>query len=197
MFRSAAYTCFNPRPPRKTGDTLRHGTTDFLELDSDHLRAWDGQRNGRPFYWPGMQRRPGETEFNLDQMLLATYNLVSHHVPEIRHVVYETAAGEFRDTRTGQPYTRRDFEHLSRSPGARSAGAGHSTLQRAALANTVLSKRLAQAEWADLLGKLVEQSNQPANALQGTFYSRTEPRLNAGVSASGIRDIIDPILDSH
>lgn len=66
----AAYACFNPCPPRKTGDTLKHGTTDFLELDSDHLRAWDGPRNGRPFYWPGMQWRPGDTEFNLDQMLL-------------------------------------------------------------------------------------------------------------------------------
>ncbi len=121
----------------------------------------------------------------LDQMLRATYNLVSRYVPEIKHVVYDPTTDRFLDTRTGREYTRERFKLLAGTRGAREADAGTTTLERAALASTVLSKRIDEAEWRALLDGLVSQRDKPANRLKGAFYSRTEPRPRAGLSVSG------------
>ena len=117
-----------------------------------------------------------------------SYTAVSAHVPEIKDVVYDPAAEEFRDTRTGHVYTRDRFALLARSRGSRDADAGTTTLERAALANTVLSKRIAQAQWRALLDGLVSCGSASADRLKGTFYDLTDEPHGAGTEAGGETD---------
>jgi hypothetical protein len=164
------------RPEHIISSILKYGSSDYVGPDEDHLRAWDEKRRGKDFFWPGMKWKAGDTAYNLDQALQATYNLVRHYVPEIENVVYDPAREDFIDRRTGETYSRRRFGSLAESPAARAANAGPTTLARAAVANTVLSGHLDEAGWRVFLGELVKRQDQPTpTALEGILYSRATP----------------------
>jgi len=188
----------NPAIYRRTENmislALKFGSTDFLAPHEDQLQRVDGKRRGEPFYWPGMQWKTGDTAFNLNQMLEASYNAVKHHLPGIKNIYYDFDSGQFRDASTGREYSGSDFVALSRRAGARAAHAGRTTLERSALAGTVLSGKVDGAEWRALLGKLVEQQGDAAGpTLQGRLYSRGE---RGALSAGEVEEVVSRLREN-
>lgn len=178
---------------------LKFGTTDFLRPHEDQLQAVDWKRHGEHFYWPGMQWRDGDTEFNLNQMLEASYNAVAHHVPEIRQLRFDTDAGVFVDAGTGTRVADSRFTQLARTQGARRAHAGVAGLKRAVLAQFVLSGELSRPDaWRQALGQLVEQRGAPAaSGLEGILYRKSDGRdQGAGaLDTRAVEDVVAAIRD--
>jgi len=133
---------------------IRAGNTDSMRPHPDQLKAYNGTRNGEEFYWPGMKWKEGDSEFNLNSMLMAVYSVISHHVPEIKNVIYDINTKVFRDTRTGREFSEADFGILAKSAGARKAYAGRTTLQRSALAESVVSGKISGPVWSQFLAGL-------------------------------------------
>ncbi len=81
--------------------SLRFGTT-------DHLQPHPDQANKLKIQW-----KNGNFDWNLEQMLQASYNSVIKFVPEIKDVVYNFESNHFE--KAGQPFTDADFDRLSAS----------------------------------------------------------------------------------
>jgi hypothetical protein len=124
----------------------------------------------------------------------ATYNLVSHYVPDIKHVIYDPATDRFLDTRTGREYTEGRFRVLAATRGARQADAGVATLKRAAIANSGLSESLTETEWRALLAALVSRRPVAAYQLKGIFSRTAEARRPGGLSVSAVQNTVAPVL---
>lgn len=127
---------------------LKFGTT-------DHIAPHPEQMHELGFDW-----KTGDTEYNLEQMLLASYKAirngtyitesrfgteVTHKSPNARGVAklddlaYDFDKHQFIELSSGKQYTDKQFAELAKTKGARDVAAGRTTLERAALAHTFLS----------------------------------------------------------
>lgn len=166
---------------------LKFGTT-------DHIMPHKDQMNDLGFDW-----KDGDTEYNLAEMLKASFNAIRNGVyvttdnfgievteksndakgvSKLDDLVYDFDKHQFTDLSNGKPYTTGDFDKLASTAEARAAYAGRTTLQRAALGNTFMgATREGKQFLLEQLGKLSLQPLQLTDPqLAGIFYSRSNPQ---------------------
>ncbi|PPD48391.1 MAG: hypothetical protein CTY14_02190 [Methylotenera sp.] len=168
---------------------LKFGTT-------DHIMPHKDQMNDLGFDW-----KEGDTEYNLAEMLKASFNAIRNGVyvktenfgielteksndakgvSKLDDLVYDFDKHQFTDLSNGKPYTTGDFDKLASTSEARAAYAGRTTLQRAALGNTFMgATREGKQFLLEQLGKLSLQPLQLTDPqLAGIFYSRSTPQTD-------------------
>lgn len=163
---------------------LKFGTT-------DHIAPHPDQMDDLEFDW-----KEGDTEYNLGQMLEASFKAVRNGVyvtenkgtkyeltyksndakgvSKLDDLVYDFDKHQFTDVSNGQEYTESDFDKLARTAEARNTYAGRTTLQRAAIGNTFMGATgEGKRSLLEQLGKLSLQPLQLTDPqLAGIFYSR-------------------------
>lgn len=162
---------------------LKFGTT-------DHIMPHKDQMNDLGFDW-----KEGDTEYNLAEMLKASFNAIRNGVyvttdnfgievteksndakgvSKLDDLVYDFDKHMFMDVSNGQEYTESDFEKLARTAEARNTYAGRKTLQRAAIGNTFMGATgEGKRSLLEQLGKLSLQHLELTDPqLAGIFYSR-------------------------
>lgn len=163
---------------------LKFGTTDFIAPHPSQMREL------------GFDWKEGDTEYNLNQMLQASYKAIRNgtYVTETRHgmevtykspnaigvaklddLVYDFDKQQFIELSSGKQFTDEQFSGLARSRGARASGAGSRTLKRAALGHTFLQEL--DARKLDGLRQLTHQSLADTQ-LHKVFYQQKRGSFN-------------------
>ena len=148
---------------------LKFGNTDFILPHPDQNIPW----------------KTGEHGYNLAQMLKRSGELIQEAVPALKEMRYDFDRREFVNRR-GDPVAAATFDRLSKSPRARAAQAGATTLKRSVLVNTLV-QGAGREVWRPLLENLARLGGAARldPALKGIFYSRAtalglaEPTLTA------------------
>ena len=162
---------------------LKFGTTDFIEPHADMLDALE-------FNW-----KPGNVEYNLDQMLNASYNAIKNGVfktykyggievtektPEaegydkLDDLEYNFSTGQFEDITNGTPYTDADFQSDARRVRA-TLRAGMATLKRAVVTKSILRSL---QDGSGLEGSSLFPDGGNTERLRDTLYSRSSAQIN-------------------
>jgi len=99
----------------------------------------------------------GDTEGNMEKMLLLSYNNHVHFIPEIENYHYDFATDQFRDRATGDRLTPERIERLRRTKGGSKISTGGNTIKRAIFTHSLLSTdgQDRRDAWLD------EQANEP------------------------------------
>ncbi|MGB4967299.1 MAG: LPD38 domain-containing protein [Candidatus Saccharimonadales bacterium] len=147
---------------------LKFGTTDHFMPHPDQNIPW----------------RVGDHGYNLAQMLKASSEIIQEAVPAIREMRYGfgsgTGVGRFIESATGRVVGDDAFQILAKSPRARAAQAGATTLKRSVLVDTVV-QGAGRAGWRPLLGELARLGGveQLDPALKDLFYSQPASETDA------------------
>lgn len=169
---------------------VKFGTT-------DHIAPHPNQMRELGFKW-----KDGDFDYNLEQMLQASYNVIRNgvYVTETRYGIdlthkspnaigvsklddleYDFEHGRFIEKSTGKQFTDGQFKLLASSRGARATNAGRATLKRAVIAHTIMGE---PNENRVRLGLIRRLSNQfGSTQLAKTFYSKS----------GAIRAYVDPL----
>jgi hypothetical protein len=161
---------------------LKFGTTDHIAPHPDQMREL------------GFDWKTGDSEYNLGQLLKASYNAIRNGVyvtekrkgyeitykspnalgvAKLDDLVYDFDTQQFIELSSGQPYTDEKFGVLAESRQARATHAGRTTLKRAVIAGTFVREksREKRQRLLELIGKLTFQSLENTQ-LNEIFYSR-------------------------
>jgi hypothetical protein len=165
---------------------LKFGTTDHIAPHPDQMRDL------------GFDWKEGDFEYNLGQMLEASYKAIRNgvYVNESRNgmeisykspnalgveklddLVYDFDTQQFKELSSGKPFTDEKFGLLAQSREGRATNAGRTTLKRAALAHTFIraESNSERKRLLELIGKLKLQSLS-GTQLDEIFYSRSNPQ---------------------
>lgn len=156
---------------------------------TDHIAPHPDQMRELGFDW-----REGDTNYNIGQMMEASYNAIRNGVyvtenrfgveatykspnavgvDKLDDLVYSFSEQRFIDESTGKEYTDADFRELAKTGEARGVAAGIKTLKRAALAHTFVRQESGAGAQ-----RILEQSRMVAyqslldTPLEGVFYGR-------------------------
>lgn len=184
---------------------LKFGTT-------DHIMPHPEQMEELNFDW-----RKGDFEYNLGQMLEASYNAIRNGVyvtennggientykspdaigvAKLDDLVYDFDKQQFIELSNGANPTRftdKDFQSLAGTPEARAVVAGRTTLKRAAIAHTFVRAQGAERKrLLELIGRLSLQRLDGTTQLEEIFYSRSNqtdtPQFKAWFGDSKVVD---------
>jgi len=167
---------------------LKFGTT-------DHIAPHPEQMQELGFDW-----REGDTDYNIGQMLEASYNAIrngvyvtenndgievtqkspnAEGVAKLDDIVYDFDEQQFIEVSSGKPYTDEKFRILAQSRQARATHAGSATLKRAAITSTSLRAKSGtqRKRLLELISRLTFQrlDNTQLNQI---FYSRGESQTD-------------------
>lgn len=205
---------FYRRLENMISSALKYGTTKHLyphagQIDPPGYYRGDNYPDfGKEARALGLEWKEGDDGFNLNSMLMASYNAAIRHVPELKNIVYAPDSRQFIDRRTGERFSRENFRELSArlraSPGARYLG-GSSTLARAALINSLVS----EADPENRRGLMASFGDQLRRGeldfeLGGLLYSTRKSLISAslvehphgwGVTMQDLHAVIDPITE--
>lgn len=159
---------------------LKFGTTDFFMPHKDQNIPW----------------KVGEHDYNVTQMLIASSQAIYQAVPALKGVRYDFEKRKFRDI-LGQRISQDMFGEFAKSPGAREARAGRTTLKRSILIDSLVQSA-GREGWRSVLEELARQGRavRLTPALKRIFYSKSsQTPAQVGVSASRITEaLIQPQL---
>lgn len=159
---------------------LKFGTTDFFMPHSEQNIPW----------------KVGEHDYNVTQMLIASSQAIYQAVPALKGVRYDFEKRKFRDI-LGQRISQDMFGEFAKSPGAREARAGRTTLKRSILIDSLVQSA-GREGWRSVLEELARQGRavRLTPALKRIFYSKSsQTPVKVGVSASRITEaLIQPQL---
>lgn len=177
--------------------SLKFGTTDHLfphpnQFDPSRAYDYNGYAEAGEFagnYLRPIDWRDGDTRYNLAQMLEAESDSVLAAVPELRDVRFDFEVGQFLD-RSYNPFPDDAFTRAAKSPAARSASAGSSTLKRAVFTKSVLLP--VDRGGLDAVGERVLTSGVNGTFGRSPLYSRNVPTpgVNFTLPARTVRERI-------
>ncbi|HUM38028.1 MAG TPA: hypothetical protein PLQ85_14240, partial [Anaerolineae bacterium] len=163
---------------------LKFGSTDFIRLSPNQLKAFK------------MKWRDGDTAFNTEQMLMASYNALAAKFPEIKDYTYDLNTGARKSDVGAMGRDEPGTEGIVARARAAGARAGERTVARAIFTNTFASEPTGKAR-RELVGSLGERSGRALgdNALAKSLYSRAEPS-RTGVPMADAKAVIAAIREA-
>lgn len=145
--------------------TIKYGSTDFMEPHAKQVMGFDGV--------PGFRWEKGDTLGNLRRMIDVSQAAMQNKQPALAAVQYDQPTNQFVDSE-GNPLGYDDLHDLAGAfrPTDGSAGAGRSTIQRAALYRALAESPEARQSFLDQIRELPSAAGRGFGAaLEGIAYS--------------------------
>ncbi|MDR3418508.1 MAG: hypothetical protein P4L83_20250 [Nevskia sp.] len=180
-------TALRRRTENMLNSALKFGTTRHLEPHERQLEG-DPSLGVGPLEWD-LSGGPLADAANVAHLMQRAHQNLLNAFPEAADLEYNFKHGRYEKISTGEPVGPADFELAPNSSrGARAAGAGRRTLERAAVINTLL-RGAGSAGWHGLLEEISRRAGSVGRLdpeLHGIGYSRNRTPPRAGSTVSGV-----------